>query len=74
MKKPGKDLASFKMSFMGRSAPGAAGGAAVDTAAAGAEPLAGVAVGTAGDWACTDDKVQRLKQAADSRERLKRVD
>ena len=45
MKKPGLDLASFRMSFMGRSAPGTAGGAAEP---AGGVALAGADVGAAG--------------------------
>ena len=41
-------LASLKMSFMGRKAPGAAGGVALAAGAAGVGLLAGVDVGFAG--------------------------
>ena len=60
------------MSFMGRNAPGAAGGVA--GAAAGAAPLAGGVADAAGDCACTDDQAHKLKQAADKSEYLKRFD
>jgi hypothetical protein len=64
------DLASFKMSFIGLRAPGAAGGVA--DAAVGADALAGGVAGAAGDCACTEDQAHKLKQAADNSEYLKR--
>ena len=60
-------LASLNMSFMGRKAPGAAGGVAL---AAGA----GAGAGAAGDCAFTVVQVIKLKQAAESHVRLKAFD
>jgi hypothetical protein len=60
------------MSFMGRKAPGAAGGVA--DAAVGADALAGGVAGAEGDCACTEDQAHKLKQAADKSECLKRFD
>ena len=65
---------SFKKSFMGRKAPGAAGGVA---GAAGAAPgvaaAGGVAVGAGGVCACAADNTKSPIQAVDKAERLKVV-
>ena len=75
MKKPGVDLASFRMSFMGRSAPGAAGGVA---GAAGGVALAGAVAGAAGEGVgvceCEGLQASRLKHATDIKESLKQGD
>ncbi len=73
-------LASLKMSFMGRKAPGPAGGVALAAGAAGVGLPAGAGVaagllgGTAGDCALTVVQVIKLKQAAESHVRLKAFD
>ncbi len=68
-------LESFKKSFMGRKAPGAAGGA--PGAAGAAAGLAGdpelVAGGAIGVCACTPTHVHRLKQAAVNVANLKKL-
>ena len=75
MKKPGDDLASFSMSFMGRSAPWAAGGVA---GAAGGVALAGAVAGAAGEGGgvceCEGLQASRLKHATDIKESLKQGD
>ena len=75
MKKPGDDLASFRMSFMGRSAPGAAGGVA---GAAGGVALAGAVTGAAGEGVgvceCEGLQAIRLNHATDIKESLKQGD
>ena len=75
MKKPGIDLASFRMSFMGRKVPGAAGGVA--------EGAGGVAVtgvdaggvleeGTVCD--CEGPQASKLMHATTIKESLKQGD
>ena len=75
MKKPGDDLASFRMSFMGRSAPGAAGGVA---GAAGGVALTDAVAGAAGEGGgvceCEGLQASRLKHATDIKESLKQGD
>jgi hypothetical protein len=75
VKKPGVDLASFRMSFMGRSAPGAAGGVAE---AAGGVALAGADAGAAGEGGgvcdCEGLQASKLKHATDMKESLKQGD
>ena len=74
MKKPGIDLASLRMSFMGRSAPGAAGG----EAAAGGVAFAGALAGAEGVVGvvceCEGIQASRLKHATDIKESLKQGD
>lgn len=71
-------LASLKMSFMGRTAPGAAGGVATAVGAEGVELAAGVvaglAGGAAGDCALTEVQVIKPKQAAESHVHWKAFD
>lgn len=66
------------MSFMGRKAPGAAGGVALAAGEAGVGLLVGddvgFAGGTAGDCALTVVQVIKLKQAVESHVRLKAFD
>ena len=75
MKKPGDDLASFRMSFIGRSAPGVAGG---EAGAAGGVALAGAVAGAAGegDGVCECEGIQasRLMHTTDIKESLKQGD
>lgn len=75
MKKPGIDLASFRMSFMGRKAPGAAGGVA---AGAGGVAVAGVdAVGVFEEGTvcdCEGPQASKLKHATDMKVSLKQGD
>lgn len=71
-------LASFNRSFMGRKAPGVAGGVALAAGEAGVGLLVGddvgFAGGTAGDCALTVVQVIKLKQAVESHARLKAFD
>ena len=75
MKKPGDDLASLRMSFMGRKAPGAAGGVA---AGAGGVAVAGVdeggvfEEGTVCD--CEGPQASKLMHATDMKVSLKQGD
>ena len=75
MKKPGVDLASFRMSVIGRSAPGAAGGVAE---AAGGVALAGADAGAAGEGGgvcdCEGLQASKLKHTTDMKESLKQGD
>jgi hypothetical protein len=75
VKKPGVDLASFRISFMGRKAPGAAGGVAE---AVGGVALAGADAGAAGAGgavcACEGLQASRLMHATDMIENLKQGD
>ena len=60
MKKPGIGLASLRMSFMGRSAPGAAGGAGA--AAVGGEVTLSGVVAVAAGGVCACEALQANKQ------------
>ena len=75
MKKPGIDLASFRMSFMGRKAPGAAGGVA---AGAGGVAVTGVDSGALlGEGAvcdCEGPQASKLMHATDMKVSLKQGD
>ena len=75
MKKPGLGLASFRMSFMGRKAPGAAGGVA---AGAGGVAVTGVDAGGVFEEGtvcdCEEPQASKLMQATDMKESLKQGD
>ena len=75
MKKPGIDLASFRMSFMGRKAPGAAGGVA---AGAGGDAVAGVDAGGVFEEGtvcdCEGPQASKLMHATDMKVSLKQGD
>ena len=74
MKKPGLGLASLRMSFMGRSAPGAKGGVATagGVALTGADAGEGVARGSV--CACEVFKASKVLHATDMKEIFKKGD